>query len=60
MIGILVVISAILFAIQMIIFRSPRDTAFYLFQDMAFLPLEVALVTIVLGKAISDREKRSG
>jgi uncharacterized membrane protein YozB (DUF420 family) len=54
----LVLVSLAFYAFQLIQFESPRDTAFYLLQDLAFLPLQVAIVTIVLGKILNAREKR--
>lgn len=54
----LTILSLVLYLIQLVQFHSPRDTAFYFLQDMAFLPLQVSIVTIVLGKILSDREKR--
>ncbi len=54
----LVSISFALYLYQLLEFRSPRDTAFYFLQDLAFLPLQVAIVTIVLGRILSAREKR--
>lgn len=50
--------SAAVFFIQLFVFESPHDTLFYFLQDMAFLPIQVAIVTIVLGKVLGDREKR--
>lgn len=54
----LVCASAILYTLQLLLFDKPKDTEFYLLQDFAFLPLQVALVTVVLGKVLGDREKR--
>lgn len=51
-------VSGLVFVIQLLVFRSPRDTAFYFLQDLAFLPIQVAIVTVVLGKILNDREKR--
>jgi len=53
----LVLFSTALYILQLIIFRSPRDTAFYILQDIAFLPLQVAIVTVVLGRFLKNREK---
>ena len=53
----LVAISFLTYGLQLIRFNSPRDTFFYLLQDLAFLPLQVAIVTIVLNKFLSMREK---
>ena len=54
----LVVLSVIIYIFQLIKFHSPRDTAFYFLQDMAFLPLQIAIATVALGKALNAREKR--
>jgi len=54
----LIVISLLIYLIQLIQFHSLRDTAFYFLQDMAFLPLQVAIVTLAFNKIISVREKR--
>lgn len=54
----LFLVSLAVYVFQIVKFQAPRETAFYFLQDMAFLPLQVAIVTIVLGKIISNREKR--
>ncbi len=51
------VISAAFYLIQITLFHDLKDTMFYLLQDIAFLPLQVGLVTVVLNRFISDREK---
>jgi len=53
----LILLSAMIYAVQMIFFRAFRDTGFYLLQDLAFLPLQIAIVTVVLGKYLGKREK---
>ena len=53
----LAVLSTALYALQLIIFRSPRDTGFYVLQDFAFLPLQVAIVSVVLGRYLKNSEK---
>lgn len=50
--------SFAIYIIQLILYHSPRDTTFYFFQDIAFLPLQIAIVTIVIGKILNDREKK--
>jgi hypothetical protein len=55
----LVAVSAILFSVQIRIFHSPRDTYFYLFQDLAFIPIQVLLVTLILNQLLNVREKLS-
>lgn len=54
----LVVLALAVYILQLTVFQSPRDTAFYFLQDMAFLPLQVAIVSLVLGKILTEREKR--
>ena len=58
-IGLLLIISSTaLYCIQTYIFNSPRDTFFYMFQDLAFVPLQVIIVTLVLDKLLTAREKQ--
>jgi hypothetical protein len=52
-------ISMTVYFLQLIIFKIPHDTYFYLFQDLAFLPVSVLLVTLVIDKLLKKREKRS-
>jgi len=57
-IAILLILSAvILYLIQFYIFHEPRTELFYLGIDLAFLPIEVLLVVLVIETAISQREK---
>ncbi len=51
--------SAVLYAVQIAIFDRAEDTFFYLFQDLAFLPLTVLLVGVVIERLISVRERRA-
>ena len=53
----LLAVSGVLYCLQIVLFRSPRDTCFYLLQDLAFVPLQVLLVTLVLNKLLVDRER---
>lgn len=39
------------------IFRAPRDFFLYLQEDLAFLPLEVLIVTVVLNQMLTARER---
>ena len=55
----LVLLSAAVYAVQFALFHDLRDTAFYMLQDWAFLPVQVALVTIIAGRIVSQREKES-
>ena len=55
---VLCTISMVLYVVQLFVFHSLRDTSFYFLQDMAFLPLQAAIVTLVLNRVISFREKQ--
>lgn len=55
----LIALSAILYLAQIGIFNTPRDTFFYLFQDIAFVPIQVLLVTLIIARLLSIREKRA-
>lgn len=57
--GFFVGISAIIYTIQILIFRDMHSTFFYIFQDLAFLPISALLVTFVLEKLIANREKEN-
>ncbi len=54
----LVVLSAGIYALQLAVFHNPRDTFFYMLQDLAFVPIQVLLVTLILSDLMARREKR--
>jgi hypothetical protein len=49
----------VLFAVHYAIFRDAHNLFFYLLHGLAFLPLEVLIVGVVIDRLISVREKRS-
>lgn len=53
----LVSASVILHALHLVLFRDAHHIAIYLLGDLAFLPLQVLLVTLVLGQVLREREK---
>ncbi len=53
----LLVSSAVLYIAQIAIFHNTRDTFFYLLQDLAFIPVQVLLVTLILNQMLNVREK---
>ena len=55
----LIILSAILYAIHYLIFRDAHHIFLYLLGDVAFLPIEVFLVTVVVHQLLSEREKRT-
>lgn len=58
LVGILTMASLIVYFIQFIIFHRVGETIFYMFQDLAFIPIQVAIVTIVLNRFLNVMEKR--
>jgi len=54
---ILMTIAAALYIIQIYLFHAQRDTFFYLFQDLAFVPIQVLLVTVIVDRFLRIREK---
>jgi hypothetical protein len=52
-------LSTLFYLAQIAIFRTPRDTFFYLFQDLAFVPIQVLLVTLIINQLLTVREKRN-
>jgi len=57
--GGLLALSAGLYFLQIAIFHRGDDTGFYLLQDLAFLPVQVLLVTLVIDRLLNRREKRA-
>lgn len=49
---ILSISSAFIYFIQIVLFQNQEDTYFYFFQDLAFIPIQVLIVTLLLNKLI--------
>lgn len=56
--AVLVGASAAFYFVQNFLFHSPEQSEFYFFQDLAFMPLQVLLVSMILESFIKEREKR--
>lgn len=54
----LLISSAVIFALQIVVFHRTEDTFFYLFQDLAFVSLQAVIVTLFLNKAVSAIQKQ--
>jgi len=54
-----IVLSTILYLIHYTIFRDSHHIFLYLIGDIAFLPIEVLLVTLIIDQLLSAREKRA-
>lgn len=56
---VLIILSAVVYFIHYLIFRDAHHIFIYLIGDIAFVFLEVLLVTLVLHRLLSEREKRA-
>ena len=54
---VLMAAAMLLYYLQIAIFHAERDTFFYLFQDLAFVPVQVLLVTIIVDRFLRIRER---
>jgi hypothetical protein len=55
----LVVLSTALYLVHFAIFRDVHHIFIYLIGDIAFVPIEVLLVTLIIHRLLSYREKRA-
>ena len=55
----LILLSAILYYIHYAIFKDAHHIYIYLLGDIAFIPVEVLLVTLIINGMLSQREKRT-
>jgi hypothetical protein len=53
----LIALSALVYIVQIEIFKRPSDTLFYIFQDIAFVPISVLMVTVIIDQVLRIREK---
>jgi hypothetical protein len=51
--------SAAVYITQIILFHKEGDTVFYLFQDLAFVPVQVLLVMLIIDRLLQKKEKES-
>lgn len=57
--GVLILLSALLYTVHFTIFRDAHHIWIYLVGDIAFVPIEVLLVTLIIHQLLSHREKRT-
>lgn len=55
---ILLSISFFVYLEQLAIFQDPKNTAFYILQDFAFLPISILVVTLVLERLLELRDRQ--
>ncbi len=51
--------SVVAYFIQIAVFHRQDDTFFYMLQDVAFVPIQVLLVTFIISRLLTEREKRA-
>ena len=57
--AVLIVSSGLLYLLHYAIFRNAHHIYIYLLSDIAFLPLEVLVVTLIVDTLLSSRDKRA-
>lgn len=55
----LVLLSAIFYFAHYVIFRDAHHILIYMIGDIAFVPIEVLLVTLIIDRVLTARQKRS-
>jgi hypothetical protein len=55
----LLVLSAIFYITHYLLFRDPHHIFIFLVGDIAFVPIEVLLVTLIIHRVLSEREKKA-
>ena len=55
----LVVLSAFFYAVHFLLFHDSHHIFIYLVGDIAFVPIEVLLVTVIIHKLLEARDKRA-
>lgn len=55
----LILLSALVYIIHYAIFRDPHHILIYLIGDIAFVFIEVLLVTLIIHRLLNEREKRA-
>jgi hypothetical protein len=55
----LVALSALFYFIHFLVFHDPHHIFIYMVGDIAFVPVEVLLVTLIIHKVLEVREKRT-
>jgi len=55
----LIALSAIVYVIHYLIYRDPHHIFIYLIGDIAFVFFEVLLVTLIIHRLLSEREKKA-
>lgn len=54
----LCIASVVIYVIQLLVFKDPNTTGFYILQDLAFLPISIAVATVVVGEYLEQKDKK--
>jgi hypothetical protein len=54
----LIALSVLLYALHYLIFQDPHHIYIYLLGDIAFVPIEVLLVTLIIHQLLESRDRR--
>ena len=57
--GLLCVVSALLYVLHIHIFHDPRQMSFYLVEDLAFLPIQVLVASLIIQRLLNWRDTRT-
>lgn len=57
--GLLCVASAVLYLVHIHLFHDPRQMAFYLVEDLAFLPIQVLVVSLLIHRLLNWRDTQT-
>ena len=55
----LLALATVLYLVQVAAFGTPRSTLFYLVQDLAFLPISVLVLTLIVSGVLRQRERQA-
>lgn len=55
--GVMITIAFSIYVLQILLFKDPHESMFLLFQDLAFLPISVILISYILEKYLKNKEK---
>ena len=56
---VLLLFSIVFVYLQIIIFGNPKETFFLIIQDLIFLPINIIIVTLVIGEIFKNKERNS-
>ncbi len=55
---VLITVSLAIYTVHILIFQDPRHVLIYLLGDIAFIPIEIFIVTLIIDRMLESREKQ--